>query len=396
MIATFESSPPVAEPPSARLSSREVWSRVLWVIVANRLGVFFFMWIVMEMVPSPVPPGDVARGSRPDRGNLLLDGFFRWDAHWYAQIAESGYDNVPFFGQRDTAFFPFFPLIVHVVSWVTRDVYLAALLVSHTAIALAAFFLFRLAERHLGVDRAARVVPLLLIYPYSFVLSSAYTEATFLAAVTGAFYFAEEGRWVAAGLAASCAGTTRVAGWFVLVGLVLLYLEQRRFRLRDIRWNVLGLALGAVGPAVHLIYLGVRFGDPLLFVKAQGVRGWAESSNLRQIVSLFDHTHWKEVVQGGVIVFDFFHVSMFVVGIAASIWCIFRVRIGYGVWGILNLLVSLKLWASMGRYAGVVFPIFLAWTCLVRSERAMVAWATVCCLYMALLMQCFSHWRYIG
>ncbi len=101
-------------------------------------------------------------------------------------------------------------------------------------------------------------------------------------------------------------------------------------------------------------------------------------------------------MHGGVGVFDFFHVAMFAVGVAACLWCAATVRLGYGVWGILNLLVSLDLWASMGRYAVVVFPIYLAWTRVVRSERVMVAFTTICALYMSLLMQCFSHWRYIG
>jgi hypothetical protein len=182
----------------------------------------------------------------------------------------------------------------------------------------------------------------------------------------------------------------------VLVGLAVLYLEQRRYRLREIRWNVLGIAVGAIGPALHLAWLQRRFGDPLVFLKGQNVPGWGEAHNLQQVAALFEHATWHQVIHGDFDVGGFFQVAVFCVGLAASAWCLVKVRAGYGVWALLYVLVSLERWANMGRFAVVVFPIFLAWAYLVRSERAMVAWAVPCCLYMALLMQNFSHWHYVG
>src|SRR5690349_13469692 len=50
--------------------------------------------------------------------NPFLDGFTRWDAGWYQRIAVEGYDFDPN-GQSSVAFFPLFPLLTRMVTWVT-------------------------------------------------------------------------------------------------------------------------------------------------------------------------------------------------------------------------------------------------------------------------------------
>ena len=45
-------------------------------------------------------------------GNVLAAPAVRWDSVWYVQIAEHGYRAL-----GPTAFFPFYPLLIHVGSW---------------------------------------------------------------------------------------------------------------------------------------------------------------------------------------------------------------------------------------------------------------------------------------
>lgn len=54
---------------------------------------------------------------------MLLNGWTRWDAGWYAHIAENGYSDQPLNdqGQRNVVFFPLYPMCVRALNLVTHN-----------------------------------------------------------------------------------------------------------------------------------------------------------------------------------------------------------------------------------------------------------------------------------
>ena len=58
--------------------------------------------------------------------DLLFRTFAQWDARWFVQIAEHGYDEVP----QAAAFFPLYPALVHALAWVTGSTLVAGMLIS--------------------------------------------------------------------------------------------------------------------------------------------------------------------------------------------------------------------------------------------------------------------------
>jgi Mannosyltransferase (PIG-V) len=220
----------------------------------------------------------------------LASAWLQWDAKWYVQIAQAGY-----FNDQSAGFFPLYPLLVHVVGMALGgDHLMAALLVSNLG-ALGVFIgLALLAAHEFGSERTASyAVTMLAAYPLAFFLAAPYTEGLFIALVAFTLYGARTGRWRVAAACAFFAALTRPTGIILLAPLVWEYgrqsgwwsnwrsAESWRARLGAAfiprNWRQRGGALdallivGAVPAAValYMLFLGMRFGDPLHYVHAQ-------------------------------------------------------------------------------------------------------------------------------
>jgi hypothetical protein len=222
----------------------------------------------------------------------LASAWLQWDATWYVQIAQAGY-----FSEQSTAFFPLYPLLVHVVGVILGGHYLAAALLVSNIGTLGAFIgLALLAAHEFGSARAASyAVTVLAAYPLAFFLVAPYTEGPFIALVAFALFFTRTGRFRAAATCALFATLMRLTGMILVAPLVWEYGRQLgwwanwrsselwRIRMRHAfsprawKWRGNGgvvdamLIVGAVPAALalYMLFLDVRFGDPLLFLHAE-------------------------------------------------------------------------------------------------------------------------------
>ena len=205
--------------------------------------------------------------------HYLFDIWAKWDSVWFLRIAEHGYSAA----DGSAAFFPLYPLLIAIV----RPLFLgngvlAGLFIS-LACCLGAFYLFyRLVEIDFSTDLARRSVFYMAIFPTALFFQTIYSESLFLLLTIGAIYAARRNGFVLAGIAGALATLTRSAGLLLLVPLAIMYVEQHgwswrpsTWSLRGFRWDIVGLLLVPLGLAVYMLYLGLRFGDPLLFSTAQ-------------------------------------------------------------------------------------------------------------------------------
>lgn len=370
----------------------DTWKRVLARWVPNRLLVFLGMWAGLELFGgTPMPPGNNP-GGRVNLSNRLIDGFLRFDAHWYWQIAAHGYDNQG--AQHDTAFFPLYPLAARAVgSLLGGDYYAGGLIVSNVSFLFACVLLFKLISLRYPKRIAERALLLMLVFPFSFVFSSMYTESLFLLMTVGAFYFGERERWVLAGFFAAAAGATRIPGILVTGGLGVLYLEKINFDLRRIRWPALAVALGTLGTLGQMGYLWWRFGDPLAFMIRGYVVGW--SNPFTDALNTLNRMQWSQFVHGGIPVIGLTHLSVLALGLIACVQCCRKWRWAYGLWGIATLLVSANVWVGLGRYGMVVFPLYIEGAVRLRRTASFQAAITLSTLFLAYLMLCFASWHFI-
>ena len=190
----------------------------------------------------PVPPDWVAI-------------FSRWDTRWLYYVATEGY-TYHADKQSDLVFPPLLPALMRfgaLLQGQTDKVTLltAGVVASNLALLGALIGLSYVVRRLWGSPLAGRSVVILALFPTSFFLSVAYSDALFLAFAIGAFAFALDGRWWAVGIVGALAALSRTYGVLLLAPMAYEYLTQRRFRLS---WDAAWLALL---PIAFLIWLSV-------------------------------------------------------------------------------------------------------------------------------------------
>jgi Mannosyltransferase (PIG-V) len=196
-------------------------------------------------------------------GDLLIGPAARWDSVWFLMIADQGYAS-----DERVAFFPAYPLLLHVTGWGPASRIVAGVLISTALLLVALVLVHRLTTLELGAAAARPAVLAVAFFPMAFFFSAVYSESLFLALSAGAFYAARRGRWALAGITGALAAGTRSAGLLLLLPVALLYLygprSDRPLDRPEARWwvprhrlrrDVLWLAVIPAGLAAYMGYL---------------------------------------------------------------------------------------------------------------------------------------------
>lgn len=240
----------------------------------------------------------------------FLNRHVSWDSEYYLAIAIGGYEDPnigripgefgaatgsgywPFVIPQDSinlpgisksyAFFPFYPLMIRIVSMplsllgmnAIATASLAGVMISMLGTLAAMFALYELALPELGEDGALRSVFYLLIFPSGFFLAEIYTEGLFLGLAFTSLMLLRRGRFGWAILFAVLATFTRAVGVALSIPIFLAWLrasewmeldmEWRQLYYRGIPWKIVFNALAAVAPVIAFLlwrvsYYGMAF-----------------------------------------------------------------------------------------------------------------------------------------
>jgi hypothetical protein len=308
-------------------------------------------WLVARILTVPMlvlgTPGD----------HFYPGSLIAMDGLWFRLIALDGYD-VPYVAGSGSEY-PFFPLFPGVAGLLMRlripdTVALAG--VSWAAALLALAGAHRLATRHLDARVSPWATWVLALAPGSLSLVLGYADALFLAGLVWSLVFADEHRWLAAGIVAGVATASRPNGVVVIVALLVTVVVARG------GWRA--AALVTVPSVTFLVgwlwYLEVHVGDALVFWKAKDA--------------------WPEVSLGNLLADPFgralpmTHFAVF--ALAAALYA-GRVRSQPVAWGVVSLLILIPPFAvgvvGLARYTALAFPLQLAVTdVLARRGRTWI------------------------
>lgn len=236
------------------------WGLGLWALTSLMvLGAGGFGWMHV------MSPGD--------RAETMLESFSNWDGFWYSSIVDYNYTFDPN-EWSSVAFFPAYPVLAQ---WVMQlsgcSTRLALLIVSQTSLAIG-FVVFHAYLRrrfgHLHAQFAPTALVLFALFPPTFFARFTYSEGLFICLVAVTL-LAVECRWPLVVLAAIVGAATAARP----VGVALVPVLAREIWLRSpsgigLVWRCgLLLPLSMWGLIAYAIHLDWKFGDPLLFVKAQ-------------------------------------------------------------------------------------------------------------------------------
>jgi Mannosyltransferase (PIG-V) len=316
------------------------------------------------------------------RTDLLFNSFAQWDAQWFVNIAEHGYDS-----KQATSFFPLYPLVVHGVAAVVRSTVVAGVLVSLVAAGVAAVLIVEIARPLLGPGGARDSLLFVALYPLAFVFTAVQSDALFLALSAGAFLAAQRGRGWIAGICGGLAVATRLVGLALLAPLLVLLWRRGTLRLAPLA--LLPAALGA-----YMLYLHEHVGDWLSFQHAQQIYWQRRTGALGPLSGLWDsfesgrrgaaelvlHLPRRQgyatgyVARDQVATWNAIHLLLLLAALALT-WVAWK-RLGpaFGLYSLATLALVLLSpppyfpLASFDRYLLADFPVFLALAALLRDH----------------------------
>ena len=387
-------------------SSREVWA---FVVVAFSLSRLLFLGggaLAAVLLPRAQPAADTLEPAG------LLSYWAHWDGAWYAQIATHGYgEGAPV----STAFFPLYPLLVRLGTFIGGGPALWGVLISLASTLFALFFVYRLAES-LYDRRAARAAALALsFFPTAFFLNAVYTEALFLALSAGCVWAARVHRNpLLAGLLGLLAAATRNLGVLLVIPLFLEWLRDRRgFGVR----GLLGVALVPAGLLGYMGFLWARFGDPLVSARQQGehwgrglhnpfitaARAWRTAGDgveyLRDPATLFlsvDPGPALAASNALNLAFLIIFLALLVVGFSllpSGLWAFAAITV---LLPVLTPAPSFPLMSQPRFFLGA-FPVFLVLGYLLSRRRPILAlWLALSILAGVALTALFVTWRWVA
>ena len=221
---------------------------------------------------------------RPSSATEMVTGVFTsWDGLWYLAIARDGYPrSVPpdityFQNEARAAFFPVYPMLVRVTDRLLPGGDSFAALGVNLVLSVVAVVLVGLIARRLaGTEVAARSMVLFAVFPGSFVLSFAYSEATLVVLAAACLLFLIDERWWLAGVAGALATATRPNGIAVVAACaVAAFLAIRRRR----DWtSLVAVLLSPVGFVAFQVWLGRHAGEAGVWFRVQR-EAWEEGTS---------------------------------------------------------------------------------------------------------------------
>jgi hypothetical protein len=397
-------------------------------VVVRRLPLYALGAFVLMTLLTTVIATITYQAVGPNPGHEYLDGpswldaWFQGDAGWYYLIAEHGYSYVP--GAQSTiAFFPSYPLLVRGAGGLLGGDYSTAAGLVTLFCAAGVVMLFADWVRSRVAPRTAVFsVALLLLYPYSFFLyGSGYGDASFLLTVLGSFALLERRHYLLAGLVGAVATAGRPVGIAIVVGLVVraveLLAQDRAVRresavlvgrttdtapsggapvdvvpverdgpapfrelllaVRFVRWREAALVLSVTGLVSWMVYLGVRFGDPLAFSTVQGAPGWDQGGGPRTwfkvpFIGAFYFGRWHDVV----LTLPQALTCLAAVLLLRTVWR--RFGWGYLAYTVVSLAIPIlgtKDFMGFGRYVLDAYPV-LAAAAVVLTDARRPRWLT--------------------
>lgn len=189
---------------------------------------------------------------------MFLDPI-RWanmDGGHYLFIARAGY------GLYEQAFFPLYPMLIRMFSFLPIPLPYVGLVISHIAFFIGILLFYDLA---LWINKKSALwsVVFLLAFPTSYYFAAVYSTSLFFLLSVATFWAIKKHRWLAAGVIGALASATRIFGVFLLIPCVITYVKTNA----KIHWKdipVIGLI--PTGLLAYMIYLYTKTGDALSFI----------------------------------------------------------------------------------------------------------------------------------
>jgi len=391
---------------------------LLATIAIGKLSVLLLVFLAYNLLPFFQANFEINFVDPLHPGVTLASAFSTWDAQHYLYLSENGYHA----GQVSDAFFPLFPLLIHLATPLFHNSLIAGLAVSNVASLIGLYVLFKLVAELYGRATARSTLLLYLAFPTAFFFSLIYTESLFLLLVATFFYLLFTRRLAWAALPAALLPLARPEGVLIMLPFALYYAVEvlglgRRAAERPLnslvaadgfpaallaRVRVVELApvfSPLLGAAAYLLFMRAATGNA--FEMFQAMKSYVSAHSITYVLHPLQLAHalaeWPLAIHG--FTNSAIDRALFLVFLLLLVPMFRRVHPALAVFalavGILN--VASGTFMSYSRYLLLAFPIFIAAAMLLqrpnlRVLRLPLAYCMVMVQGLFLVMHALSYW----
>ncbi|HLD51109.1 hypothetical protein A3K34_01690 [candidate division WWE3 bacterium RIFOXYC1_FULL_40_10] len=283
-----------------------------------------------------------------------IDIWAVWDSGYYLNIADEGYSSKistyrETLNQANYAFFPLYPLLIHISTFVLHSKVLAGIIISNMSLLAASFILFYLVKQDYDSKVAQYSLFYLYAFPTAFIFTSVYSEALFLALSLISFYFGKNNKYFLAGIFGFFAALTRNVGIFLLIPIIFFYIKHKTDY-----WNklthLIQIALIPTGTLLYALYVRSLTGEMLSIINIQSAWGRRFGSPIKYIFDGLESNLYQHRFTSIVVLLTLFILLM----------CFRYLKPAYSSYALILFLLPLFTGlTSMPRYILVIFPIYI-------------------------------------
>lgn len=332
--------------------------RALFKFFDIRVLFLFVLWIDILFITAFISPliiPDFGAKFPYFRETLMSSGlphfiwqFGNFDGVHYLRIARDGYSH-----QYTQAFFPFYPILIRAVSYITQNHLLSAVLISSISFFLALVIFFHLVKENYNQKTALWACAFFLAFPTSFYFAAVYTEGLFTLMVVSSFYLLNKGRpWLASFIGAF-SSATKLIGVF----LAIAFFIERKI---ESKIPYLVIPLGFI---LYSIYLKIRFDNPLYFLTSQSNFGQERLNNGIVLLPQVVYRYIKIILttDGADLMISLFELMLTLGALIILLIGAGRIKREWLVFSLIAVILPTLTGTlvSMPRYILAAFPIFI-------------------------------------
>lgn len=260
---------------------RDAWKEASWIFLISRLILLVITYIGPSQFTQQgtqqgtfIPPHECV----PHLKDCLLS-WDAWDVGVFVDIAHGGYAHRPPSKDNLSAFFPLWPLLMHIFGGFFSNsftsLFFTGLVLANVCFYFGLVLLYYLVRIQFGPLVARDTLFFLAMGPYALFFFIGYSESLFLLVCLAMFFFLYRGRsldWWLAGLCGFLAALTRPTGIMLTVPFLVILVQRfwSYWPPLNIHWRqllnaTLPILFIPLGLLLYMIYLYIVMGDPLAF-----------------------------------------------------------------------------------------------------------------------------------
>lgn len=317
--------------------------------------------------------------SIPAINNPYLSNLFypwvRWDGPHYIDLAKNWYQKG---GEQSLwiVFYPLYPIMIKIFNFFVNDFASSAVIVSILFSFSASILLFELTLVDFNKKVSLMSVWFLNIFPTSYFLQASYTESLYLSISLLTVYLFRKKLYFPAGTTGLLSSMTRING---IILIPLLLIEEKISKK-----NLLALVSILLGLLSYLSINYFTFGQFFYFIYPLSSNWhkrfewpWIGLNNLISSIPNYNNPlFYAYATEVSAVVLTFF----------LSIYIFLKIRKSYAIYTFLNLLLilSTSFVVSTPRYILILFPLFIAFANISKSNK--IIFALISLLFLILLI----------